>query len=252
MEDVIGAIVNKVLALRTKRTRCIWNRVLIVVFSSTTSCTWRGLTVEFFSFLAMAALGNWVGVKHGRSGVIEQVSSCRARNTKGSSVVVLMLCFTGRANAAIAGSIRRLCTFDAEEALVEVGVESGRSGIIEQVSSGWARNTKGSSVVVLMLCFTGWTNAAIACSVRWLCTFDAEEALLEVGVKSGRTGVIEQVSTLRTRVARDVWKRVLVLVRSSMTNCTWRGLTGEFVSFVAMEALGNWIGVKEGRSGVVE
>ena len=103
-----------------------------------------------------------------------------------------------------------------------------------------------------MLCFTGWANTAIGNSIRWLCAFHAEEALLEVGVKSGRTGIIEQVSTLRTRVARDVWKRVLVLVRSSMTNCTWRGLTGEFFSFVAMEALSNWVGVKEGRSGVVE
>ena len=195
MEDVIGAIVNKVLALRTKRTRCIWNRVVIVVFSSTTSCTWRGLTVEFFSFLAMAALGNWVGVKHGRSGVIEQVSSCRARNTKGSSVVVLMLCFTGRANAAIAGSIRRLCTFDAEEALVEVGVESGRSGVIEQVSSGWARNTKGSSIVALMLCFTRGANAAVGGAMGGLCTFDAEEALVEVIVLREGGGVVQKVAS---------------------------------------------------------
>ena len=95
-----------------------------MVFSSTTNCTWRGLTVEFFSCLAMAALGNWVGVEHGRSGVIEQVSSCRARSTKGSSVVVLMLCFAGGANAAVGGAIRRLSAFDAKEALIEVAVES--------------------------------------------------------------------------------------------------------------------------------
>jgi len=103
-----------------------------------------------------------------------------------------------------------------------------------------------------MLCFTGWTNATIAGSVRWLRTFHAKEALVEVGVKSGRTGTIKQVSTLGTRVARGVRKRVLVLVRSSMTDCTWRGLTGEFFSFVTMDALGNWVGMKERRSGVVE
>jgi len=41
-----------------------------------------------------------------------------------------------------------------------------------------------------MLCFTGWTNAAIADLIRWLCTFGTEEALIEVVVKGGRSGVV--------------------------------------------------------------
>jgi hypothetical protein len=41
-----------------------------------------------------------------------------------------------------------------------------------------------------MLYFTGWTNAAIVGLIRRLCTFAAKEALLEVVVKGGRSGVV--------------------------------------------------------------
>jgi hypothetical protein len=41
-----------------------------------------------------------------------------------------------------------------------------------------------------MLYFTGRTNAAIAGLIRWLRAFAAKEALIEVVVKGGRSGVV--------------------------------------------------------------
>ena len=70
-----------------------------------------------------------------------------------------------------------------------------------------------------MLRFTGRTNAAIGRLISWLCAFDAKEALIEVAVKSWRSGVIEEITSSRASSAGGS-STLMIRVRANWAICT--------------------------------